>query len=132
MSTPSPSDTRLQAVLAPFALRAAIVFGSVARGDAGPESDLDIAVLGHGPLSANDKMAIIDALALALGRPVDLIDLQQVGEPLLGRILAEGRQLVGTSAQWAGLLSRHLGNQADFVPLQERILRTRRAAWTAQ
>lgn len=127
---PSPAD--LRSILAPFRLRMAVVFGSVARGSATADSDLDVAVLGANVLSSEEKMALIEALALAFGRPVDLVDLQCVGEPLLGRILAEGRQFIGTRAQWADLLSRHLVNQADFVPLQDRILDARRAAWLAR
>lgn len=127
-----PSDADLRSILTPFGLRAAIVFGSVARGNATADSDLDLAVLGVNALSSKEKMAMIEALALAFDRPVDLVDLQRAGEPLLGCILAEGRQIMGERAHWAELLSRHLVNQADFVPLQDRILSARRAAWLGQ
>lgn len=127
----SPSvDDRLRAALAPFALRAAILFGSVARGEARYESDIDVALWGrHGALSEADRIAIIEALALEFGRAVDLVDLARVGEPLLGTILREGRMVTGGTAERGELLSRHLVNQADFVPLQNRILKARRAAW---
>lgn len=75
-------------------------------------------------------MALIDALGRAFGRPVDLVDLRGVGEPPLGAILGEGRRIVGDSTAWGDLLSRHLVNQADFVPLQNMILRRRLQSWT--
>lgn len=122
-------DTRLHAALAAFNLELAIVFGSMARDTARPDSDLDIAVQGAKPLSTAQRMAMIDALALEFGRPVDLINLRTVSEPLLGRILAEGRRILGPASARGTLLYRHLVEQADFVPLQQRILQGRQDAW---
>lgn len=122
-------EQHLREALIPFKPRLVIVFGSVAQGIAGPDSDLDVAILTSEPLSAQKRIEIIDALAQASNRPVDLVDLHCVGEPLLGRILTEGRRLLGPASEWGQLLSRHLHDQADFVPLQNHILRTRRQAW---
>jgi predicted nucleotidyltransferase len=107
----------------------AIVFGSVAQGTARPESDLDIAVAAKQVLTRAEKMEIVAALAQATGRPVDLIDLNEVTEPLLGQILRHGRRLLGGDAAYAGLISRHVLEQADFVPYRNRVLAERRAAW---
>lgn len=106
----------------------AILFGSMANGRAGPDSDLDLAVLAATPISAEEKMALIGDLAEALGRPVDLIDIARVGEPLLGQIL-QGKRLLGSDEDYARLITRHLIDAADFLPLRERILRERRLAW---
>lgn len=125
-------EQHLRDVLAPLEPRLVILFGSVARGKDGPDSDLDVAMLTNESLSVQKQIEIIDALTLASGRPVDLVDLRSVGEPLLGRILFEGRRLLGPASEWGRLLSRHLVDQADFVPLQNHILRTRREAWTRQ
>lgn len=65
----------------------ALMFGSRARGEAGPDSDVDVAVIGRG----------IDALGLgieltdAVGLPVDVVDLS-VDPPLvlLLAVLREG------------------------------------------
>jgi len=38
-------------------------------------------------------------------------------------------RLLGDDATYAGLLTKHLINTADFVPLQQRILAERRSAW---
>ncbi len=107
----------------------AVLFGSLARNTAGVESDLDLAVSADRPLETNDKMQLIEELANLTGRPVDLVDLSTVGEPLLGQIIVGGRRILGDDTRYALLLSKHLFNQADFMPYQRRILRDRRLAW---
>lgn len=110
-------------------IRLAILFGSLAAGDATPRSDLDLAVLMGIPLSTETKMALIGELSQAIGRPVDLVDLRVAGEPLLGQILKHGIRLFGSDADYAGLLKRHLFEEADFMPYRRRILAERRRAW---
>ena len=112
-----------------FGLRQAFVFGSLARGGARPDSDLDIAVQADHPLSADQAATLIDALAAACGRPVDLIDLKAVGEPLLGQILAHGQRLFGSDEDHAALVRRHVFDTEDFLPYARRMLRERRRAW---
>lgn len=124
------TDEQLRAVLAAFPhIELALLFGSVARGDERPQSDLDIAVGARHALSAAQKIALIEALAERTGRPIDLVDLRTVGEPLLGQILRHGRRLLGSDKAYGQLISRHLFDQADFVPYHARILAERRAAW---
>jgi len=110
-------------------IRLAILFGSLAKGAAHSESDLDLAVGADHPLDTDETMELIADLAEAFGRPVDLIDLSTVGEPLLGQIIAGGRRIVGSNTLYAELLLKHLYNQEDFVPYQRRILKERREAW---
>lgn len=110
-------------------IKLAILFGSVADETARFDSDIDLAVSADRPLEAEEKMRLIEELAKLSGRPVDLIDLTQVGEPLLGRILVHGRRILGSDNRYAALLSRHLLEQADFVPYQRRILEERRRRW---
>lgn len=52
-----------------------------------------------------------------------------MGEPLLGQILAHGRRLLGSDEAHGRLLSRHLIDAADFLPLAQRIVDERRRAW---
>ena len=110
-------------------IRLAILFGSLAAGDATPQSDLDLAVLMGIPLSTETKMTLIGELSQAIGRPVDLIDLRVAGEPLLGQILKHGVRLFGNDTDYAELLKRHLFEEADFMPYRRRILAERRRAW---
>ena len=99
--TPSPTlpgiDAVLLDVLTRFpALVLALVFGSVAQGRQRADSDLDIAVAANRALTATEKMDIMAALAERTGRPIDLIDLKMVAEPLLGQIVRHGRRLFGS------------------------------------
>jgi len=72
--------------------------------------------------------AWIAELAAATGRPVDLIDLHAVGEPLLGQILKHGKMIRGDAAGMTGLMQRHVYAMEDFVPYVERTLAERRRA----
>ena len=110
-------------------IRLAILFGSLAKGRATPESDLDLAVLMDAPLSAETRIALIGELSQAMGRPVDLIDLRVSGEPILGQILKYGVRLLGNDTDYAELIKRHLFDEADFMPYRRRILAERRRAW---
>ena len=109
-------------------IKLAILFGSQAGGSPSAGSDIDLALLGDGPLPSGLKLELMGAIGAEFGRPVDVIDLHSVGEPLLGEIF-KGKRLLGDDETYAKLLSRHLIDSADFLPLRERILAERRAAW---
>jgi len=106
----------------------AFLFGSQASGSARADSDVDLAILLRQPLSADLKLSLTEAVAAALGCAVDIVDLFEAPEPITGEILA-GERLVGDNTAFARLLTRHLMNVADFLPLRQRILDERRAAW---
>jgi predicted nucleotidyltransferase len=126
----NPIDDQLREVLQGFAqIKLAILFGSVVKGTANAQSDLDLAVIAVKPLRAAEKIQIMEALAVATGRPIDLVDLYAGPEPVLGQVIKHGRRILGTDTVYAQLLYRHLIEQADFVPLQNRILSERRMAW---
>ena len=113
-------------------LSLAIIFGSIAAGTHTPESDLDLAIdVGHA-MTAEEKALLIGKLAERTGRPIDLVDLRRVGEPLLGQILRHGIRIFGTDTQWARLLVKHLFDAADFLPYRDRLLKERREAWIAK
>lgn len=107
----------------------AIVFGSVARSEARRDSDIDVAIQLPAPLGVDEKMRVIADIAAMTGRPVDLIDLRTVGEPLLGQILKHGRQVRGEAVDLAPLMQRHVYAMEDFMPYVERMLEERRKAW---
>jgi predicted nucleotidyltransferase len=126
----SPDLERLEQHLASNPrLRQAIVFGSMATGTARADSDLDLAVDIGCPLTSEDRLALITDLSSFCGRPVDLVDLRTVGEPLLGQILQNGQRLLGTHADFGDLIARHFTDSADFLPLRRRIQDERRRAW---
>jgi len=122
--------TAVQSVLQNLTdIRLAILFGSLANGKERPDSDLDLALdIGH-RMEAGEKKALIEALAVATGRPVDIVDLRTAGEPVLSQILRHGQLIYGSNSDYAALLTRHLIDQADFAPYRNRILAERRQAW---
>ena len=107
----------------------AVLFGSAASGHQQSDSDLDIAVDANRPLKASEKIAIVGALAERTGRPIDLVDLNGAGEPLLGQVVRHGRRILGNDTIYGELISRHLFEQADFMPYRTRLLAERRLAW---
>ena len=123
-------DAQLREVFAHFPMVAlAILFGSVVSGRVRAESDLDIAVSSDHMLTTVEKISIINAIAERIGRPVDLVDLKTVAEPLRGQILRHGRRVLGSDTLYGELISRHVFDQADFMPYQTRMLAERRMAW---
>jgi len=133
VSTPHEPEieVRLRDALAAFpAVELALVFGSIAEGRQRFDSDVDVAVQGPKAFSVAERADIIAALAAATGRAVDLIDLATVSEPLLGQVVRHGRRVLGGDDAHARLISRHLFEEADFMPYRRRILAERRMAWT--
>jgi predicted nucleotidyltransferase len=76
------------------AIRLAYLFGSCARGDFGPTSDVDVALLGAQPFDLMDLAAIGAQLGQAVDRRADVVDLR-CAPPLLRRqVVAEGELLL--------------------------------------
>lgn len=80
-------------------LKGIVLYGSEARGDAGPDSDIDLLVLLEGPIDlARDLDANLDAvypLALEVGRrisaiPTDIEEYERVWCPLYENARREG------------------------------------------
>jgi predicted nucleotidyltransferase len=98
MCVPSDLERAVRDALASCdAVAAAWIFGSVARGDAGPDSDLDLAVLlAHdgGPTEQEREALSRAASALERRSPsgrVDVVVLGAAGPVLHHRVLREGR-----------------------------------------
>ena len=106
----------------------AILFGSQATGNVTGDSDIDLALLSDAPISSSKKLQLVEQIGAKFGRPVDIVDLFFAAEPVLGQVF-KGKRLLGDDATYARLLTKHLINTADFVPLQKRILTERRNAW---
>lgn len=122
-------QTILAAICMQPGIGLAIMFGSLVAGKGHMESDLDLAVDAGRRLTASEKIALTSELARRTGRPIDLVDLHTVGEPLLGQILRHGKRILGSDTHYANLISRHLFDQADYLPYRNRILAERRQAW---
>jgi len=125
----STLDKQLARFLSRYAeLKLAILFGSQAMGNATRDSDIDLALLSDAPISSSKKLQLVEQIGAKFGRPVDIVDLFFAAEPVLGQVF-KGKRLLGDDVTYARLLTKHLINTADFVPLQKRILTERRNAW---
>ena len=121
--------SRLIALLSQYPeIKLAILFGSQATGDVRPDSDIDLGILAQAPLTADFKLQLIQTIGAEFGRPIDIVDLYHVPEPITGQVF-KGIRLVGSDTTYAKLLTRHLLNVADFLPLHQRILTERRNRW---
>lgn len=109
-------------------IKLAILFGSQATGNARPDSDVDLGILAQAPLTADFKLQLIQTIGAEFGRPVDIVDLYHVPEPITSQVF-KGIRLIGGDTAYAELLTRHLLNVADFLPLHQRILTERRNKW---
>jgi predicted nucleotidyltransferase len=83
-------------------VRAALLFGSRARGSARPGSGADVAVLGEGL----DRLRLAAELSQAAGVEVEVVSLDDPGYPLLRAVLRDGLLLhegrPGAAAAWRG------------------------------
>ena len=111
-------------------IRLAILFGSQSDPDRQKHfgSDIDLAIMTDVPVSNRFKMQLMETIGTEFGCPVDIVDVNEAPEPILGEVF-KGQRLLGDDAAYAQLLTRHLLNTADFVPLRERILKERRNRW---
>lgn len=72
-------------------LVAAYVFGSAARAENTPASDLDLAVLTDAPLDALARFDLQERLATLAGRDVDLVDLRAASTVMQAQVVHTGR-----------------------------------------
>lgn len=74
------------------------IFGSAARDEARPESDVDVLVEFAGPATFNGYMDLKFFLEDILGRPVDLVTRRSIRPGLKERIESEARYVQGLQA----------------------------------
>lgn len=85
-------------VLVDHPVTVGFLFGSHARGDADPRSDIDVAVAFEESASVQSRarLQLGTDLALALGRDdIDAVDLRSVSPALVRAVFRDGEQLVG-------------------------------------
>jgi predicted nucleotidyltransferase len=122
-------EERLAALLSRYPeIKMAILFGSQTTGHSRSDSDIDLALLTDTPLTSDFRLRLIEIIGSEFGCPVDIVDLYHAAEPILGQVF-KGVRLLGDNTTYARLLTRHLLNTADFLPLQQRILAERRKQW---
>lgn len=101
----------------------AVVFGSYAAGEAGPLSDLDVAVRFRDGVPRARRLELLDELTVAVVdaagvEAVDLLDLDAVG-PMIGyEALANGVLVYGDRAEAVDLEAALLLRKLDFRPVK--------------
>ncbi len=128
---PAAGPDAIRAALAPLwseypDVQCGFVYGSAATGRLKAASDVDLAVAGHGPLSAETMLRLREDCAARLHRDVDLIDLHRA----TGVLLRNALRGVCIYAREGGvrypLMRRLIYDQEDFHPLRRRIMEGRR------
>jgi predicted nucleotidyltransferase len=116
----------------PPGLVCAYLFGSQARGNARPGSDIDVAVLfkQDPPRTLEGlHLALADDLSAAVGRPVDLVVLNRAPVDLVHRVLRDGVLLLDLNPSARIRFEVRARNEYfDLLPHLQRYRRTRRGA----
>ncbi len=87
-------EASLAAVCERYGIARLLVFGSVVRGTAGPDSDVDVLYeLKPGRRLGWEIEQLADELAAVFGRPVDLVSAAALHRRLRDTVLAEARML---------------------------------------
>lgn len=82
-------------------LTAVYAFGSQVSGDAGPESDLDVALMADESLGAEVLWDLASRLAGIVGCPVDLLNLRSASTVMQYRVVTTGQRLWARDEQAA-------------------------------
>lgn len=80
-------------ILEPLGVEALWVFGSVARGEARPDSDMDLGGLFKAPPDLDALLGARASIAALVGREADLVDLKAVSPILAFQVVKDGRLL---------------------------------------
>ena len=107
-------------------IRVAILFGSFAKETVRASSDIDLALALNEPFTPEIKISMLESLSGLTDRYLDLVDLNEVGEPLLNQIIQHGKMLKGTRQDYIDLSIQNVNMMQDFVPYLERLLAERR------
>jgi len=111
---------------------AVYAFGSAVTDSRGPDSDLDLAVLGRRPLPAKALYDLARLLEVDLGLDVDLVDLMTAPTVLRYEVITRGRRLhcaeKDVAVEFEGRsLAEHGRFLEDFAPLFDKIRESGRA-----
>lgn len=102
---------------------AAYVYGSFARGDDRPDSDLDLAVLPPPGRRLLNGLELVGNISRRVHREVDLVDLREVGLDLLTELWRDGRPLFIQQASdtlvWE---AEKMSDYSDFNPRRAAIV----------
>lgn len=85
-------ESIVKSLLAKYSAEYALLFGSYARGDATPESDIDVIVVGGKNFIPRNIFALAEDLRELSGRDADVFEIREVnaGTPFYEAVMREG------------------------------------------
>lgn len=119
-------DSLLRALPDAWAIYA---FGSLARGEDWPSSDLDLAVLLPPGRRIQDLLGIMSGISARVHREVDIVDLRRAGDVLRREVLSDGQALYVSEPDqvlaWeAAAMSRYARHREEIHDILEDFRRT--------
>lgn len=92
MPTRFDIENAIRALLINYNAEYALLFGSYARGEETPESDVDVVVFGGKNFKKSNIFAFAEDLREIIGKNVDAFEISEVdtGTPLYNKIISEG------------------------------------------
>jgi predicted nucleotidyltransferase len=123
-------ESRLKELLAtaPAGYEAVYMFGSQARGTAGPKSDVDLAFWQSKPSGADLADQPFDyaaELSLALGKEVELVELNRAPPDLVHRVMRDGKLLLERDR--SARIAREVRARREYLDLLPVLRRYRKA-----
>jgi len=108
---------------------AVYVFGSFARGEEWPGSDLDLAVLLPAARRIENLLEVMSSVSARVHRDVDIVDLRRVSDVLRREVLVGGRALYLSEPNqvlaWeAGAMSQYARHREEIRDILEDFRRT--------
>ena len=90
--TTTEIETMIRPLLHKYHAQYALLFGSYARGEATPESDLDLVIVGGSGFAPRDVFAFAEELRERSGRSADVFEMREVnvGTPFYDAVMKEG------------------------------------------
>ena len=85
-------ETMIRSLLRKYHAQYALLFGSYARGDATPESDIDVVIFGGSGFAARNIFALAEELRELSGRDADVFEMREVNvdTPFYDAVMKEG------------------------------------------
>lgn len=116
---------KIKKIAEKYDLSLIILFGSVAKGFAHEESDVDVAILEKKSLSLHKELDLRADLYKLFRRDVDLVFIRRASPLVLGQISKYGKLLYGTKFQFTEFRIYGMKQYIDFEPyftLREKLI----------
>ena len=110
-------------------VRLGYLFGSLARGTARTDSDIDVALSLGRPMTSAEKIGLIGSIGALFGRPVDLIDMEVANGAIPGTVFQEGIRFIDDVRVRERAIANRANWQTDVAPYVECLRAERRTGW---